>query len=175
MLEPRSVTSRASFPRSVKTQENFPVSTGIVQQRGCGGRKPADEGREQLSERCYRGRKESLAVQFRLQLFLRKPYDKRNKPAIFLCLKFVTEASFVFISSLHSGSKGLFFSPPNYNFSMLRGQERIQFKRKNGGAISVQTGMDNQRAIRLNGGTHTGLLICLKGAAKPQEKGKKGL
>lgn len=58
---------------------------------------------------------------------------------------------------------------------MLKGQERIQFKRKNSGAISVQTGMDNQRAIRFNGGTHTGLLICPKGAAKPQEKGKKGL
>lgn len=65
------------------------------------------------------------------------------------------------------------FSPLNYNFSVLKEQERIQFKRKNGGAISVQTGMDNQRAIRFNCSTHAGLLICLKGAAKPEEKGKK--
>lgn len=82
---------------------NCPVP-GLQRKKSCRWRV-----RSALWAQSYRRKKKSLAVHFCLQLFPRKPYDKRNKPAIFLCLKFVTEASFVFISSLRSGSKGLFF------------------------------------------------------------------
>lgn len=101
MLEPRSSASWACCTHSVLTQENFPA-----QRQGHRGRKAAGEGWDERSEWCYRCRKESLAIHFCLQLFTKNPYNKRNKPATF---KFVREASFVFISSLHSVSKGLFF------------------------------------------------------------------
>lgn len=50
---------------------------------------------------------------FHLQLFLKNPQDKRNKPDFyfFFCFLTFTEASFVFIS-LHSGSKSPFFFLP---------------------------------------------------------------
>lgn len=168
MLEPRSTVSSAC-PHSVLTQENFPL-----RRQGHRGRKAAGEGWDQHSERCYRCRKESLAVCFCLQLLTKKPYDKRNKPATFLSNLLqepLSSLSPLFIVFLRVS----FFFPPNYNFCALTGQERIQFKRKNSEAISVPTGMDNQKAIRFNSGTHTGLLICPKGATKPEEKGEKGL
>lgn len=161
----------STAPSLTKTHENFPVSTEIVQRRGCTKEEKAQVRSESSTRVMLWEQKGEPGHSFRLSIFFpRKPRDKRGKPAIFLCLRFVIEATVIFISSVHSGSKSPFFFPlPNYNFSRRRTRKNSVKKH---GAISVQTGMDNHQTAQWY---PYGAFICPKGATKPQAKGKKGL
>lgn len=104
---------------------------------------------------------------FQLSIFFpRKPHDKRKKPAIFLCLRFVIEATGIFISSVRSGSKSFF--PSLITTFLDGGQERIQLK-------TTEQFQSKQGWITIwhHSGTHTGLSSVLREPQNHRQRGKK--
>lgn len=156
-------------PSLTKTHENFPVSTEIVQRRGCTKEEKARVRSESSTRVMLWEQKGEPGHSFRLSIFFpRKPRDKRGKPAIFLCLRFVTEATVIFISSVHSGSKSPFFSPSLITTSLDGGHERIQLK-----STELFQSKQGWITIRQHSGTHTGLSSVLREPQNHRQRGKK--
>ena len=129
MLKPRSLMTRACFPHSVQTQENFPVSTGIVQLWDNREEKLQKRGESSTRSDATGTEKRAWIFSSTFNFFQENLMIKRTN-LLFLFTSDLLQKPLWSLSPLFIAVLRVSFFPPNYNFSILRGQERIQFKRK---------------------------------------------